>query len=216
MIRRQVVRINLFYLICVRANLNRKKKETTMGSSQSKVDESSAQDVAHIVKIQDLPAVATAKKGRFSDGSPYDQDVKRKWSKCECRFKHARASRPPGEEKKETPPCACRVLFETQNNNAINGMRHSGNAFLDAVLGAYNNHEDLVLSPDDIWMLICLQFSKHVDENAEQLRDLFVEHQGQKQLEAITFNETKEEEWNEFFELIHDSRVGKNYSFTLF
>lgn len=88
-------------------------------------------------------------------------------------------------------------------------MRHSGNAFLDAVLGAYNNHEDLVLSPDDIWMLICLQFSKHVDENAEQLRDLFVEHQGQKQLEVITFNETKEEEWNEFFELIHD-RIKQN------
>ena len=50
---------------------------------------------------------------------------------------------------------------------------------------AYNSHEDIILSPDDIWLMICIYFCQYVNENAEQLRHLFVEHEERKQLTAV-------------------------------
>jgi hypothetical protein len=58
----------------------------------------------------------------------------------------------------------------------------NNHAIWSAFLYAYNSHEDIVLSPDDIWMMICIYFSKYVNQNAEKLRSLFVDHQGQKKL----------------------------------
>ena len=55
-------------------------------------------------------------------------------------------------------------------------------AIFSAFLFAYNSHEDIVLSPDDIWLMICIYFSQYVNENAEQLRTLFVDHSGKKEL----------------------------------
>jgi hypothetical protein len=47
---------------------------------------------------------------------------------------------------------------------------------------AFAQHLPLRLAPDDIWSLITYAFAKHVDENAEELRSLFVKHQGKKRL----------------------------------
>jgi hypothetical protein len=55
-------------------------------------------------------------------------------------------------------------------------------AICSAFLFAYNSHEDIVLSPDDIWLMICIYFSQYINENAEQLRTLFVDHNGRKRL----------------------------------
>ncbi len=66
-------------------------------------------------------------------------------------------------------------------------------AIFSAFLYAYNSHEDIVLSPDDIWLMICTYFSKYVNENAEQLRSLFVDHDGQKKLTVVQINQIKPE-----------------------
>lgn len=47
---------------------------------------------------------------------------------------------------------------------------------------AYALHYSLVLSPDDIWLIICQGFSRYVDAHAEELRSLFVDHQGKMEL----------------------------------
>jgi hypothetical protein len=57
-----------------------------------------------------------------------------------------------------------------------------GHALFEAYLAAYNSHEDLVLSPDDIWLMITIYYSVYVVDNAEQLRHLFVDHEGKKTL----------------------------------
>lgn len=72
-------------------------------------------------------------------------------------------------------------------------------------MSAYNNHEDLILSPDDVWMIVCLHFSKYINQNAEKMRHLFVSHQGQKELMVTTHNQLSESEWDEFFSLIIDA-----------
>ncbi|KDO25464.1 hypothetical protein SPRG_09407 [Saprolegnia parasitica CBS 223.65] len=54
--------------------------------------------------------------------------------------------------------------------------------FVRGVIEAYNNHHDLVLRPDDIWLAILIQFGLYVDGNAEELRSSLVKHEGKKEL----------------------------------
>jgi hypothetical protein len=59
---------------------------------------------------------------------------------------------------------------------------YSGHPVFEAFLAAYTNHEDIILSPDDIWLMITIYYATYVDDNAEQLRSLFVDHEGKKKL----------------------------------
>jgi hypothetical protein len=63
-----------------------------------------------------------------------------------------------------------------------------GNGLLEAFLDAYNNHGDVKITPDDIWIAIMIYFSKYVTDNAEQLRAAFVQHEGKKKLTVTTWN----------------------------
>ena len=56
------------------------------------------------------------------------------------------------------------------------------NGLLFAWIEAYNHHHNLVLRPDDVWLAILTQLSTYVNANAEDLRGLFVDHSGQKEL----------------------------------
>jgi hypothetical protein len=53
---------------------------------------------------------------------------------------------------------------------------------IDAVHTAFAQHRPLILSPDDIWLVIAQGFSHHVTENAEALRQRLVRHQGRREL----------------------------------
>ena len=44
------------------------------------------------------------------------------------------------------------------------------------------NHYPIRIKPDDIWLLIVQAFSHHVNTNSEQLRDMFVNFSGKKEL----------------------------------
>ncbi|CAK4083533.1 unnamed protein product [Aphanomyces euteiches] len=56
--------------------------------------------------------------------------------------------------------------------------------FVLGAVQAYNQHHDLVIRPDDIWLAIMIQFGFFVNGNAETLRESLVKHQGQKELEV--------------------------------
>ena len=58
----------------------------------------------------------------------------------------------------------------------------SVNIFAQTVLMSYFEHLPLRLSPDVIWLTIAQGFGHHVNLNAEELRDYFVEHEGKKKL----------------------------------
>ncbi|CAI2187189.1 12307_t:CDS:1, partial [Funneliformis geosporum] len=51
-----------------------------------------------------------------------------------------------------------------------------------AILHAYNNHQHLRLSPDDIWLTIAQGVSHHINYNAEKFRYYFVNHEGKKEI----------------------------------
>ena len=52
--------------------------------------------------------------------------------------------------------------------------------FFNAFHYPYNAHGDILLVPDDIWLMISLYLAKYIDANAEKLRNQFVKHEGQK------------------------------------
>ncbi|KAF0691875.1 Aste57867_16976 [Aphanomyces stellatus] len=60
----------------------------------------------------------------------------------------------------------------------------SPNGFVRGVVQAYNQHQNLELRPDDIWLAITIQFGLFVNGNAEALRASLVKHDGQTELEV--------------------------------
>jgi hypothetical protein len=58
----------------------------------------------------------------------------------------------------------------------------SSNGLVMAVYEAYSQHHHLSIRPEDIWLSILTQLSFHINANAEDLRSLFVSHEGKRQL----------------------------------
>ena len=71
--------------------------------------------------------------------------------------------------------------------------------FVGAVVGAFARHRPLILTPDDFWTCISFAFAKHVEANAEELRDRFVAHAGKKALHVecddFSLGATPPEQW---------------------
>ncbi|KAF8135764.1 hypothetical protein EV363DRAFT_1551847 [Boletus edulis] len=59
------------------------------------------------------------------------------------------------------------------------------NGFVHTVLECYSKHRALVLRPDDVWLAIMTQFYCLVNGRAEELRSLFVQHDGKKKLTMV-------------------------------
>ncbi len=58
----------------------------------------------------------------------------------------------------------------------------TNNGFVSTVIKCYNQHHNLVLRPDDIWIAIMSQFSLYINANAEEFRNKFVSFDGKKEL----------------------------------
>ncbi|CAF1031714.1 unnamed protein product [Rotaria sordida] len=86
---------------------------------------------------------------------------------------------------------------------------YSQNAVLEAFLLAYNRHEDILLSPDDLWLMITINFSKYINLNSEQLRHIFVDHQDKKKLVVTEPMGKREEDWTDFFDMMQ-TEISKN------
>ena len=56
--------------------------------------------------------------------------------------------------------------------------------FFQCMLQAYADHRPVCISPDMVWMLISQGFSRYVNAHAEEMRELFVSHTGQLELQV--------------------------------
>ncbi|CAG8588289.1 1019_t:CDS:2, partial [Dentiscutata erythropus] len=56
------------------------------------------------------------------------------------------------------------------------------NGFAAAIFHAYNKHQHLRLSPDDVWLTIAQGVSRHINFNAENFRSRFVKHEGKEDI----------------------------------
>jgi hypothetical protein len=62
----------------------------------------------------------------------------------------------------------------------------TANGLLNTFLTAYNNHKTLILRPDDIHIALQFIYTTIVNNNSEEMRHLFVDHKGKKNLISIT------------------------------
>jgi hypothetical protein len=61
----------------------------------------------------------------------------------------------------------------------------SENGLVHSCWRAYSNHHHLALRPEDIWFAVLSQTGFYINAHAEELRHLFVAHEGQKELEVV-------------------------------
>lgn len=60
------------------------------------------------------------------------------------------------------------------------------NGLLGTIFRAYCKHTHLVLRADDIWTALMVSFGKYVQTHSEEVRHMFVQHQGRKELRLQT------------------------------
>lgn len=83
--------------------------------------------------------------------------------------------------------------------------------FVEAVHLAYSYHVPLHISPDMIWYLISSGVAVHINQNAEELRKTFVNHEGKKEIE-IRRDDFRLNSPNPWHEVIDDFsiKIGEN------
>jgi hypothetical protein len=84
-----------------------------------------------------------------------------------------------------------------------------GNGFVGAALDAYNQHHVLVIRPDDVWVTITTSLANYIDRHAEEMRNLFVSHEGKIQLVAYSGGDIYSCNYNSLISQISDL-VDKN------
>jgi len=84
--------------------------------------------------------------------------------------------------------------------------------FVKAVHLAYSHHVPLIITPDIIFYLISSATAVHINQNAEKLRKVFVNHEGKKELEIRRDDFVLNSKSNPWHEVIDDFviEIGKN------
>ncbi|KAK4206083.1 hypothetical protein QBC37DRAFT_445189 [Rhypophila decipiens] len=75
-----------------------------------------------------------------------------------------------------------------QNSVSHRGITPSTNGLVSTLLAAWNHHHHLILRPDDIWLAVLSQLGFFINAHAEELRSLFVAHEGKKKLEVWQYD----------------------------
>ncbi len=81
-------------------------------------------------------------------------------------------------------------------------IRTDYNGLYSAIIGSFNDHTPLILSPDAIWLQIVQQLGIHIGENSESLKKMFVDFEGKEYIEIIRNDFVKGEmvnPWGEVF-----------------
>lgn len=100
-------------------------------------------------------------------------------------------------------------LIKASNSSENYVKSNIRNGFVGACLTAYNQHYDLQLGPDDVWITIMTSLSRYINANAEKLRNLFVSHEGQVELKAFGSGSIYSANYDDLISQISD-QIDKN------
>ncbi|KAF8964470.1 hypothetical protein BDZ97DRAFT_1815253 [Flammula alnicola] len=64
-------------------------------------------------------------------------------------------------------------------------IRPERNGFVDVITLAYNEHHNLTIRPDDVWMAVLGQLNFYINAHAEDLRSQFVPFEGKKEIVVV-------------------------------
>eukprot|EP00211_Chloroparvula_japonica_P005894 CAMPEP_0119135082 /NCGR_PEP_ID=MMETSP1310-20130426/18614_1 /TAXON_ID=464262 /ORGANISM="Genus nov. species nov., Strain RCC2339" /LENGTH=345 /DNA_ID=CAMNT_0007125937 /DNA_START=64 /DNA_END=1098 /DNA_ORIENTATION=- len=75
------------------------------------------------------------------------------------------------------------VIYASESSNTL----RAPHGLVSAALFSYSYHYNLVIKPDDVWIEIITSLSGYIDRHAEEMRQIFVGHDGSPDLEARGF-----------------------------
>jgi len=87
------------------------------------------------------------------------------------------------------------ILKATEAPNGFVQTRFS-NGFVGAAFAAYSFHHHLIISPDDIWIAITTALSRYINSHSEEMRSLFVDHEGSKNLVVVGVGTIQSVNWD--------------------
>ncbi|PKS10688.1 hypothetical protein jhhlp_002444 [Lomentospora prolificans] len=67
------------------------------------------------------------------------------------------------------------------------GLQPSADSFLRGALQAWGQHLHLVIRPEEVWFTILVQMNFYMNTHAEDIRKLFVDHEGQETIKVQDF-----------------------------
>ncbi|CAL8075326.1 unnamed protein product [Orchesella dallaii] len=102
-----------------------------------------------------------------------------------------------------------RIIQRTQFSNQSRTLTFNYLGFVPNVVEAYNNHLNLVVTPDDIWAAIMAQFSFYINKNAEKYRSKFVNFEGQREVVIETVKTLENVSYSSLVNAITDE-INKN------
>jgi hypothetical protein len=109
-------------------------------------------------------------------------------------------------------------IIQSSINNPEHGSQYLGasNGFVNSAMLAYNQHHHLIIRPEDIWFTVLVQLNIYINEHSEELRSMFVAHEGQERLQldvckAIEGNALFGVDWAKFAYQMQDTRVTTFY-----
>jgi len=76
------------------------------------------------------------------------------------------------------------VLFISGTSRDKVVQAEYSNGLVGCLFNAYNNHNEIMLRPEDFWCAVMTQFSAYVNANGEELRSKFVDFEGKKLLKV--------------------------------
>ncbi|TFK97240.1 hypothetical protein BDV98DRAFT_607709 [Pterulicium gracile] len=76
------------------------------------------------------------------------------------------------------------TFFGTDTQQLFPKITPKDNGFGHMTITAYNEHQHLVLRPDDVWIAILGQLNFYVNAHAKELRHHFVAHKGKNTLDV--------------------------------
>lgn len=109
---------------------------------------------------------------------------KRKMSEPECNtavqdtVAFADVVQSPAPRKEWTLEAACCDMGQTEANTVVQTGKAAQNGLIQTLHHAFNKHMPLILTPDDIFLPLAQAAARHINANAEELRDRFVSHEG--------------------------------------
>ncbi|KAK3331415.1 hypothetical protein B0H66DRAFT_96720 [Apodospora peruviana] len=68
------------------------------------------------------------------------------------------------------------------SSSGSEGLHPSGDSFIRGAIQAWGEHLHLVIRPDEVWFTILVQMNFYMLSHAEEIRKLFVDHEGQKEI----------------------------------
>ncbi|KAL7918268.1 hypothetical protein ACQKWADRAFT_304580 [Trichoderma austrokoningii] len=133
---------------------------------------------AHVVTRPNPEVIGSNQDATINSSVQLLQAASRSWTVSPEDAKNLHTNKPIGPESRKL----LHDSFSDVDQNPERRVVPYGSGLIEGIIRAFQQDLHLVLRPDDIWLAITTQLSFYINAHAEELRHLFVTHEGRKQL----------------------------------